>query len=108
MRNGKSKASLADILRGTVRGEIQAAFPEAVINACSKHGIPLRNVVRADACTLQIEVYEKDWENLKRLIEPLQAEVKALDRRGGSRERAWFARRSALFLSLLCVGTMLL
>ena len=100
--------SLSDKLRGTVRAEIRAAFPEALLNACAARGILLRHVERLDACTLRADIYERDWDRLRELAPRCHAEAEAWTRQGGSRDRRQLSKRAALFCSLLCVSALLL
>lgn len=99
---------LSDKLRGRVRAEIRAAFPEALLNNCAAYGVAVRNVLRKDACTLRLDVYEKDWETVRELASSLQAEATLLEREGGIRDRKQLRRRAVLLISLLCMGAMLL
>ena len=107
MRNGAERMRITDRLRGTVHAEICSAYPEAVINACAKSGIVLHHVERMDACTLRVIVFEKEWTHIQRMLPFLQAEASVLEKKGGSRQRAWIIRRAVLLFSLLCVGAML-
>ena len=100
--------SFSNKLRGTVRVAFHAAWPEALLNACAVQGIRLHRVVRTDACTLQAEVYERDWERVQRLATSRQAEVQVLERRGGSKDRSWLRRRVALLFSLLAAAALLI
>ena len=108
MRSGNKAVRLSDKLRGKIRIQIRAAWPEALLNACARRDIPIKNVERADACTLSMEIYEKDWETVRRLADSLQAKCTELARSGGSRDRKWMLRRAVLLCSLFFVGVLLL
>ena len=99
---------LSDIVRGVVRAELCAAFPESFLNACAGAGIRIRNLERTDACTLRFELCENDWEAVRRTAQMLQAECRVLEKSGGRSGRAWLRRRAVLFLSLLFAGALLL
>ena len=100
--------NLSERLRGKVRAELISAYPEALLNALAEHGIRTSRVERIDACTLRMDIYEKDWDTVRRLAEAIQGEAKSAERRGGSRDRKWLRRRAILLLSLLLVSMVLL
>lgn len=102
------RVNIWERLRGVVYVELYAAFPESILNACAQRGLVLRDLERVDSCTLRLTVREGDLDELRTLCQRRQAELKELDRRGGSRDRRRMRRRVTLPLSLLLAGALLL
>ena len=96
-----------DRIQGLVTVELCAAFPERLLNACVQEGIPLLKPQRLDACTLRVQVQERDLEALRSLTERHQGQLKVLERFGGSQELIRLKRRVALPLGLLAVLALL-
>lgn len=95
-------------LTGLVRAEILSAEPELLLNRCGRAGLPLRQIRRTGDFGVEIELPERDLPALRDLAAGCGGEIRVLELRGGSRSRRLLRSRSALLLSLLLAGCLLL
>ena len=95
-------------LRGTAKAELQAPEPERVLENCRKKGLRLWNIRPLDSCTLQISLWQRDLEELRQTADSLGGALRAVELKGGSRDREVLRRRKVLLLALGMILALLL
>ena len=101
---------ISNFLQGSVMLRIECAYPERVINLCSAHAIPFWDVGWDSEICFTMRTTRDGARQLRRLAEPLNAEVRRLRETGAPqlalrlRHRYTLLAGAALLLALLAAS----
>ena len=90
---------ISDLIRGTLRLEAFGAFSENLLNCAGLNGIEIWNSEKTGDNTVSFEIYEVNYQTVKKLAEDCACELSVSEHRGGSSGRSFVRRRGALFIS---------
>lgn len=77
-----SKVNFQKYKSGIITIEARSLIPEKFINLLWKNGISVRNIVKKDITTLNIDISLKDYIKLKDIAKRTKTKVKIVERRG--------------------------
>lgn len=96
-----------NFLRGYVEIEVEAAFPERVLNLCSQNGIPFWGLVWLSSRQFRVRLRRKDYSRLSARAEKLQCTIRVTRRSGLPFFLRRFRRRYALVAGMAALVLMM-
>ncbi len=96
-----SKFNFQKYKSGIITIEAQSLIPERFINLLWKNNINIRNVIKKDITTVNIDVSLKDYTKIKSMAKRTKTKVKIVRRKGFAFFLIKIKRRSALLLGII-------
>lgn len=96
-----SKFNFQKYRSGIITIEAQSLIPEKFINLLWKNGINIRNIIKKDITTVNIDVSLKDYDKIKNIAKRTKTKVKIIERKGFAFFLIKIKRRSALAVGII-------
>lgn len=95
--------SIINLARGSVRAEIQGAYPERFMNICAENDIGFWDLEHVDEVTLRVTMTIGDYKKMRRFLNNIMCTAKTIKKSGAPFLLWRIRKRYALILGLIAV-----